>query len=152
MVIQDDAVVCQNFSQAVTQIAERHPDTPVSLFLGPAPRRTARDAARAWKAKSRYITVFIRDFCPVVGMLWPRQKAIDFLEWAAAGRLPGGEGARSDDAVVGRWMIQTRQTILATVPSLVQHLGSVPSVKGTSNASSRWQALFFAQDGMDYGW
>ena len=104
------------------------------------------------KHGQRYVTVFIRDFCPVVGMLWPREKALEFMEWAATARLPGGPNPRSDDAVVGRWMIQTRQHILATVPSIVQHPGTEPSVKGTGNDATRWNALFFTQDGSQYEW
>jgi hypothetical protein len=104
------------------------------------------------KEKRRYVDLFIRDFCPVVGMLWPREKAEEFLRWTKTARLPGGEGARSDDAVVGRWMLQTRQTIRATVPSLVQHRATEPSVKGTENASSGFTALYFAEDGLEYEW
>jgi hypothetical protein len=151
-VIQDDAQVCANFSAAVTQIAASNPDTPVVLFLAQQPRRTALLATRAMKARQRYVNLFIRDFCPVVGMLWPREKTLQLLDWSEKGKLPGGLGARSDDAVVGRWMLTTRQTIRATVPSLVQHPGTVPSVKGSDNASSRFTALFFAEDGLHYEW
>lgn len=152
VVVQDDAQVCRNFGATVTKIAERHPSTPVVLFLAKNPVRTARDAAKAIKHGQRYVTVFIREFLPMVGVLWPREKALEFMEWAETGKLPGGHGARSDDAVAGRWMIQTRQRVLATVPSIVQHPGMEPSVKGTANAATKWTALFFAEDGLEYEW
>jgi len=152
LVIQDDALVCRNFAAGIEQIAAAHPDTPVCLFLAPQPRRTSRDALRAMKEKRRYVTVFIRDFCPVVAMLWPRGKALEFREWAKDASLPGQPNPRSDDAVVGRWMISTRQRILATVPSLVQHRADVPAVKGVENASSRFSALFFCADALEYEW
>ena len=156
VVVQDDAVVCRNFGPAVEQIAESNPDTPVVLFLAHLPRRTARDATRAMKVHQRYVDLFIRDFCPVVGMLWPTHKAAEMMEWTKNPKgLPGGEGARSDDAVVGRWMLVTRQRIRATVPSLVQHPDMEPSLIGRKPAWGRDRgrvAMFFAEDGLGYEW
>lgn len=157
VVVQDDAVVCPNFGSAIEQVAQANPDTPVVLFLAHLPRRTARDAVRAMKVHQRYVDLFIRDFCPVVGMLWPKQKAAELLHWSSQypNRLPGGEGARSDDAVVGRWMLQTRQRIRATVPSLVQHPDMEPSLIGRKLAWGKDRgrvAMFFAEDGLSYDW
>jgi hypothetical protein len=144
-----------NFGAAVRKIAERHPSTPVVLFLAHLPKRTGSEAVKAMKQKRRYVTLFIRDFCPVVGMLWPRHKIEEFLAWTKTGKLPGGPNPRSDDAVVGRWMLQTRQRILATVPSLVQHPDEEPSLIGKRAAWGRDRnrvALFFAEDGLHYDW
>jgi len=155
LVIQDDAVPCRNFGSAVEQIAARHPSTPVCLFLARLPRRTSRDATLALKAGQRYVPLFIRDFCPVVAMLWPKEKAEEFMFWARDARLPGQPNPRSDDAVVGRWMLMTKQTILVTVPSLVQHPDMEPSLIGRRPAwgkDSGRVALHFAEDALSYEW
>ena len=131
VVLQDDVVVCRNFAPAVEQIAQANPDTPVCLFLGGLPQRTGRNALRAAKMGYSYCDVYFRDFCPVVAMLWPKHKAQEFMDWAGeAPSLPGYLHPRSDDAVVGRWMVATKQLIRATVPSLVEHEDMVPSLIG----------------------
>lgn len=130
VVIQDDALLCENFGPAITRIAQFNNDTPVVLFLAALPKRTSRDALKATKQGLHYVTLFSRDFCPVVGMLWPKTKALELLEWAETAPLPGGYEPRSDDAVVGRWKFITKQTVVATIPSLVQHPDEVPSLIG----------------------
>lgn len=155
-VLQDDVRVCRNFPLAVEKIAEANPDVPVCLFLGGQPRRTAKDALRASKAGKRYVQLFFRDFVPVVGVLWPRHKAEEFLEWSRDARLPGQSNPRSDDAVVGRWMLMTRQRVLATVPSLVQHPDEVPSLIGrrahAGKDKGRVALLYCEGDPMGYDW
>jgi hypothetical protein len=107
------------------------------------------------KQSRRYVTLFIRDFVPVVALLWPRHKAEEFMEWGQDARLPGDPNPRSDDAVVGRWMILTRQEIRATVPSLVQHPDMEPSLIGRTPAWGKDRgrvALHLAEDGLAYDW
>lgn len=118
VILQDDAVLCQNFGPTLKRIARAKPQTPVVLFLGGLPIPTAARARKAAKRKESYVTLSPRDFCPVVGMLWPKTKAKEFLEWVSDQKLPN---ARSDDAVVGYWANRTNQEIYVTVPSLVQH-------------------------------
>lgn len=86
----------------------------------------------------------------MVAMIWPRPKAESFLTWAETAKLPGMPNPRSDDAVVGSWMKFTRQEILATVPSLVEHPDDTPSVKHDKlkdfyGGKSR-RAIWFAGD------
>ena len=77
------------------------------------------------------------------------------MVWASTARLPGQPNPRSDDAVVGRWMLVTKQTIRATVPSLVQHPDMEPSLIGRRPAwgkDSGRVALHLAEDALDYEW
>lgn len=153
--IQDDAVVVPNFAPAVEQIAASNPDTPVVLFLARLPRRTSLLATRALKARESYVTLWFRDFCPVVAVLWPTPKAREFMEWAKDARLPGQPNPRSDDAVVGRWMLLTKQTIRVCVPSIVQHPDMEPSLIGRQPAWGKDTgrvALHLASDALDYEW
>lgn len=85
---------------------------------------------------------------PVVAVLWPREKALGLHQWTSGDvRLPGIPHPRSDDAVAGYWMRMTRQEVLVTIPSLVEHPDDVPSVKGgTQRAGKGRNAFLFIGD------
>ena len=130
LILQDDAVCCRNLPLAVEQIAV-HADVPGCLFL-PMVSATKKDALAAGARGERYVEVLPRGFLPVVAVLWPKAKAMDFLEW---GRDPhelvrrNGQRLqqRSDDAMGYLWMRSRRQRALATIPCLVEHPDDVPS-------------------------
>lgn len=152
LVIQDDTLVCRNFGQAVHEVAQANPHTPVCLYLGGLPARTAREAKKVMMSRrGNYVQIAMRDFVPVVAVLWPTEKAREFISWAGetAHSLPGTPKPRSDDAVVGAWARWTKQTVLATVPSLVQHPDDVASTIKRRNHSGRDRgrtALFWIGD------
>jgi hypothetical protein len=151
LVIQDDVLACRNFHVALEQIAAVSA-MPVCLFLAPQPKRLATLSLRA---RGRYLDTGLRvnEFMPVVAVLWPIEKAREFLRWTEDNpRKLGHIRPRSDDSVAGRWASLTRQTIRFTVPSLVQHLASEPSVKGAATAASSFTALSFCDDGSAHEW
>jgi hypothetical protein len=153
LVLQDDAVPVLNFVPAVRSVAARYPNTPVCLWVSKQPAGTASRARRAIQRGHIYAPVYpIGPFVPIVTMLWPRHKAEEFMEWTRSGvKLPGHPNPRSDDSVVAKWMKDTRQDLMLTVPSLVEH-SDVPSVKGIRNAPTGWKALFLAEDAANYEW
>lgn len=134
-ILQDDVLVCQNFLVAVERIRDVHPDIPICLFVSGRKTHTLKNYHKAVRSKLRYSPLWFQDFAPVVAVLWPREKVQEFLEWSKDAKLPGMPNPRSDDAVVGSWMKFTRQTILATVPSLVQHPDDTPSVKWSAESN-----------------
>lgn len=127
-ILQDDTIVCRNFVPALELIAAANPTTPVLLFNSKQPKRT-HNAASLRYGKSRYVDVHLQDLVHVVAILWPVDKAREFLEWvyASPGRLRGKE-FQSDDATVTRWMELTRQRIRCTIPSIVEHPDDVESI------------------------
>jgi hypothetical protein len=151
LIIQDDALPCVNFPAAVGQVAERHPHTPVCLFLGGAPASTAAQARRAWNKNRRYTPLLNSTFVPLVAVLWPREKAEAFLHWSRSART-----TRADDGNAARWMRTAKQPFMVSVPSLVQHNDFTPSVKGGRQhayGKEAWrQAVLLAEDGADYEW
>lgn len=158
LILQDDAEPAANFAAAVQQIADVNPDTPVCLFLARLPRDASSQAERAMKQDRRYVTLSWRSFLPIVAVLWPLAKAVEFRDWADehADRLPGIRGEpRSDDAVAGRWKMVTRQTVRACVPSIVEHPDMVPSTIGRR---AQWGqdrnrcAAFLADDALAFDW
>ena len=137
---------------ALERVAERWADVPVCLFMGAAPASTAALARRAMIKDKRYIPLRPSSFVPLVAVLWPRAKAQEFLLWAKTARRV----TRADDGNASRWQRQSRQRIMVTVPSLVQHDDGEPSVKGGRSHrpwAENWrQALFLADDGLGYEW
>lgn len=133
-VLQDDTVACRSFPETIEKVAAARPDTLTSLFVGGLPGRNTRDLYRALSRGRRWSQlVAVNRSTPihVVALLWPASLAHDFLEWCETARIPGHRGVvRSDDQAVTSWARETRQTIWATVPSLVEHPDDQPSVAG----------------------
>lgn len=154
LIIQDDAVPVPGFPTAVLQIAETHPDTPVCLYLAKLPRDTKPHPAAAMKMNRRYVNLSWRSFLPIVAVLWPVEKLIEFRDWAEDNpRLPGPIPPRSDDAMGGRWKLVTRQTVLACVPSIVDHPDQEPSlIRAHSTVAVPRTAAFLAGDACEYDW
>ena len=126
VVIQDDALPCQNYAPACERIVRARPDNVVCLFLPGSARNKQRAFLDALGHHSPFCVLSPREFLPVVACIWPVEKASDLLEWAQTARLPGYPRIpRSDDAIAGTWQRQRRETVLVTVPSIVQH----PDVK-----------------------
>ena len=134
VLLQEDTIVCRNFPPAVEKIAEAHPTIPIALFLAWQPRPVAVASLRATLAGQPYIRMPVSKFCPVVAIMWPREAATRFLEWAFSAPLPGRPNPASDDAIVGEWIRRKQETVFVTCPSLVQHPDTVESVKGRQNA------------------
>lgn len=157
LIIQDDTVPSPNFAKALKGIAKANPDTPVCLFLSKLPIEASRAAQRALKDGERYVTLSWRSFLPIVAVLWPRHKAVEFFDWTESNAsLPGVRGEpRSDDAVGGRWKMVTRQTVRVCVPSIVEHPDEAPSTIGKKSARSRAPervAALLAEDAAAYDW
>ena len=153
LVLQDDAQPVPGFSEVIPKIAERHFDAPVCLFFGNMPGDMARKARRLYQRSPeiRYAPLQTIPFVPLVACLWPRRKVDEFLRWAGSAKL-----TKADDGNVGRWARYTRQQIICTIPSIVEHNDHVPSVKGgrpTTWGKDRSRvALFLANDAREFDW
>jgi hypothetical protein len=151
VVVQDDCLPAPGFAEAVQQIAQRWPTTPVCLFMGALPAATASLARRA-KPDVRYVPLVASSFVPLVCTMWPASVARDFLAWSTTGRGI----TRADDGNAARWMRATKQQFMVTVPSIVQHDDGQPSVKGGRDHvpwAEKWrQALLLADDAASYDW
>jgi hypothetical protein len=152
LVIQDDAVPVPGFAEVLPQIAKKHTDTPLCLWMSAIPANAAGRARRAM-AKQRYIPLGPAAFVPLVAVLWPRDIAVAFMEWAGTStRL-----TRADDGNVARWAKSQRVEFMVTVPSIVEHDDFTPTVKGGTRRESHGQArdrvaLLLADDARDYEW
>lgn len=153
LIVQDDVVPAPGMVEVLDQIAR---DVPVCLFLARLPRDTHPRVEQAVKMNRRYIRLSQRSFMPVVAVLWPIEKMIEFDGWTEENSyLPGQREPRSDDAMAGRWKMINRQEVLATVPSLVEHPDVEPSTIGKvarGGLDRSRTAAFFAADAREYDW
>jgi hypothetical protein len=155
LIVQDDAVPADNFAEALEQIAVAQPTAPVCLFLARLPREVSRRAEIAMERKQRYVQLSWRSFLPVVAVLWPREKALEFAAWAKDNPKIGPGPSRSDDAMAGRWKLVKRQTVYACVPSIVQHPDEEPSTIGRTAQWGRDRgrvAAIFTDDATAFDW
>jgi hypothetical protein len=146
LIVQDDTIACRNLPPAVETIVGLEPTVPICLFLGLLPMRTRSEALRAGVRGENFVTVHQGDFMPVVAVVWPVAKALEFRDWGTdRNRLRHKNGQvfveRSDDAMGGRWMRQTRQRVIATIPSLIEHPDDAVSTIARNNTGRT--ALFW---------
>jgi hypothetical protein len=132
VILQDDAIVCRNFSPAVERIVAARPENPICLFLpGGKVTYTSRFFLQAQAAGQHYTELIFRDFFPAVGVIWPIPKVKVFLQWLETANCPGlRKPWTSDDAVLGEWQKQTKEKILVTIPCLVEHPDDTESIVG----------------------
>ncbi|GIV03724.1 MAG: hypothetical protein KatS3mg015_2554 [Fimbriimonadales bacterium] len=120
--------------------------------------RSERRLVRAIRYRRTLFLLDRSDFIPVVAVLWPKEKARHFLEWAMTAKVPGYPNPRSDDAVAGTWMRFTHQDVYVTYPSLVQHPDDVDPVKdghhraGYGRDPSRVARAFCNTDPLSIEW
>lgn len=126
LVVQDDAVVCPGFRAAAVKAIAAQPDSLVSFFCSPYPQLCAINVVEAAQRCEHWAVLFNGDWCPVVCLAWPRWMIRELLGWAPADTL-----GRSDDTVVGRYLLEHGRNALCTVPNLVQHPDDVPSMMGS---------------------
>jgi hypothetical protein len=94
-----------------------------------------------------------RQWVPTVGLVWPAETPRRALEWVDAQDWP--RGFTADDEVAGRIADALGLSVLATVPSLVQHDDVVPSLTGAraqAGADPSRVAVYFLEepDGIDW--
>lgn len=132
VVIQDDALVCDEFECHLHCALEAEPDAVLVLFLAAYPRLSAIAARRAHAIGEDFSPIHRKDCVPVVGISYPVALVADVLAWSVTYK---GRVSRSDDFMLGHWMRATNRRVLATVPSLIQHPDDVPSLIGNGTGA-----------------
>lgn len=128
LVIQDDAVVCDRFTERMHAAVAEHPDALVPLFVpGVGAHRTA--VLQAQRRGERWARL-PHMWTPTVATVWPVARAAEFLAWLTEHRYDPHGRHRGDDGPVGKWVQRSRVAVWAPVPSLVQHPDDTPSLIG----------------------
>lgn len=119
LVVQDDAQACRDFHAALELVVGRHPGVPLVLFT-PGIGNHGRRILDACADDKRFVQLDVRNsFVPCVAVAWPRECVESILAFTA--ERPFAEGRTADDGNLGVWAQATATTVLATVPSLVEH-------------------------------
>lgn len=140
LVLQDDALPCENFVAAAGSAIAARPANPIAFFLSEQSQEYHRAARAALDDGDTFATLPLRRWAPVVALCWPRDLVAPFLEHAAEIR-----GARADDDAVGGFLRSAGAEVLATVPSLVEHPDSAPSVVGRRTRGGRRAAFYVGE-------
>lgn len=137
VIVQDDALVCQNFAAGVERIARLFPENPVCLFYPGLKMHSSRNRQRAVTSGSSFFLLNRMDFMPVVSVLWPRACAEEIFSWSKNRKFPGLRPPyRSDDAICGLWARFCKRDVYVVMPSLVQHPDDVDPVKDGSHVAA----------------
>ena len=147
LVLQDDTLVCPDFAESAISALE-YASGPVAFFV---PTTSVRSKISFWasqKAGHSWCPLHFAEWVPVVALCWPTRLIPGFLEWADARGYHENKW-KADDAIVGEWARKTRTQIYATVPCLVEHPDTVPSVSNERINTLRKPrvALSFASEG-----
>lgn len=147
VVLQDDALLCPGFPDALTSALSAAGEHPVALFVPQTMLRSRTEYLRNAKAGLAWSRLDWGEWVPVVALAWPTRLVEPFLAWADS-RGYDGNRWRADDAIVGEWARHTRTEVLATIPCLVDHPDVEPSLTMPRRGHrAPRSALLFAADG-----
>lgn len=140
LVIQDDALVCEEFPEGVRLALEAQPDHPVSFFVNFLGFQCARAQLDACSRCDAWAWLPLNSWYPTVATALPRDMALDLGAWRA------NEKTRADDAVLALWANRRGTRVLQTCPSLVQHdEEAVSTVVGRNRTRNRGAACFIGE-------
>ncbi len=148
VLMQDDAVPVDGFRGAVERAVVARPDVPICLFVSHQASRNVRRMMDACQADAPFFVCDPSQWVPVVALVWPKDHAVAFLEWAETAGYRSAR-RRADDAIVGDWMKHSGTQVVGTVPSLVEHPDEEESLIGLKHRIPR-RAVCLADHGDDY--
>jgi hypothetical protein len=129
VILQDDTVACPGFRQAARAANRARPGRLIAFFHGMS---MPRDVIRMYDAAAHAEPLYELQrwkWAPTVALGWPREQALAFLEWIETRDV--SPTRVTDDPLVGAWASAADETILATVPSLVQHPDDTVTIVGS---------------------
>lgn len=140
--LNDDLTLCQDFMRVLEKVIEANPNHVICLH------NAHPKAQQAFEEGYRYIT------SPdgLIGTAWtipiPALKA--FLEWRENDLKQGVVECVAEDTLVNLWMMDTGNLIWSTVPALIDHDTSLPSLSGESG--TRHPVVLPMPDMLDMNW
>ncbi|MDF2751670.1 MAG: hypothetical protein K0S82_52 [Gaiellaceae bacterium] len=135
---------CDNFRERAEAAIAEHPTALMAFFVPGISSCGSQRVMYALQKREPYANISGATTIPVVALAWPVEQIPPFLRYCS---LPRWANQRGDDTVVGYFVKTNRLTVLATVPSLVEHPDIEPSlVRGQNfNGKSRIRkAAYFA--------
>lgn len=141
LVVQDDAVLADDFVAGATNAVRARPHDAVSFYSARKEVPAARDAGKPWVALPG------SSWLGALAVVLPRQMTAEFVAWADAAEVEQAKAWRyHDDTRLAAYLSATRRRMWVTAPSLVDHRNE-PSQMGhprTTGGRPRVAALFQA--------
>lgn len=126
LIVQEDVIVCLGFLEAARAALAAKPDVPVCFYVGGHPHVHARPVREAAAAGDRFVPLNAQTWIPVVATAWPVRFIEPMLSWTE--KQPWPPAFTADDEICGRYLQHVREIAWATVPSLVEHPDTEPSL------------------------
>lgn len=153
LIIQDDVILCPNFTQAAERAIAAHPDALVAFYDG------GEQSDNTWKVNAArmqgdaWVQLDVHRWIPVLALSWPAEHTIGLLEFVDAQHWPVEFVA--DDEIVGRYAREAGLLAFATCPSLVDHTDELSiGRKPQASYEGRRATWFIGSDdplGIDWG-
>jgi hypothetical protein len=142
LVLQDDALPVEGFSEAALGLLERKPDRVVCFYVPALPTYFGQAMMLARSRGATWTELRTRGmFCPVVATAWPMRLAEECAFWKRHSAYRSGPAGRADDARVADWLRGTKRLAIASVPCLVDHDETVASALNNGGRYSRRAAI-----------
>ncbi len=132
LVLQDDAQPCGRFVEAVEAAVLARPEDPLVLCLVGNARAAGRELCAAHERDEPFATLYRLAWMPAVAVVWPVElverllAVVDHARWHVE--------QKADDGILWRAMVGLGVHPVATVPSIVEHPDTIPSVDGRHRA------------------
>ncbi|WP_144122547.1 hypothetical protein [Catellatospora sichuanensis] len=136
MVLQDDAVPCQGFADAVHAAIAQYPDTALALFTEWT-SNTAHHLRLAALTGATWAEV-VDEYVPSVALVLPAAIARDFGQAATANLRAW---TPTDDVALMNFLRERQVTAICRIPNLIDH-DSPDSLTGNTHQGPRRSACF----------
>ncbi len=145
-IIQDDAWPCRRFREKAEAALAERPESIVLFFVPGSAGGGMNRVMEAAKKGERWAPIGAGGWIPVIASCWPVSLIPSFLEYASQRRF---QRLRADDELVKRFVGAKRLEVWATVPSLVNHPDTVPSLIGRTHGSGSiaWRTAALYDEG-----
>lgn len=134
LTLQDDAIVCDDFWEALTNVLDCYPDDVIGLHVAhPASKAALLDGASS---------ISTRDYLVGVSYCLPTALLREFLAWRSEGLKEGAVEAINEDTLLALWCASTGRRIIHPIPALVTHDISLVSGYANDHHSNRVSPTF----------
>ena len=143
--LQDDALPCDGFAEAVHAAILDRPGSILCLFA-PGFGYVTRPMQAARARGERWMAWRTRAFVPLVAVVYPAAHPARIVEFSEKRKVHMG---RADDAIVATYCRALHVPVWATVPCLVEHRDELPSVMKMRHGRGQPHRLaaYYRQDG-----
>lgn len=124
VMLNDDVILCDGFLRNLVSLLEVQPNVIISLY------NISNLAKEAFKQNMRWVTTV--DGLVGNAYVMPRAVLEDFLSWRDLYLLPEAKEKLSEDQQVNLYSMANSGLIWHTVPALVDHDTTVPSLYGNT--------------------